>query len=71
MKIIVTGSEGLLGKEIVKHLEKNYDVIKLDLISGEVKKEFKFLIININLNFFAKRRNFVWNASSECACARV
>ena len=35
MKIIVTGSEGLLGKEIVKHLEKNNDVIKLDLISGE------------------------------------
>ena len=48
MKIIVTGSEGLLGKEIVKHLEKNYDIIKLDLISGEdltdesfVKKWFK------------------------------
>ena len=34
MKIIVTGSEGLLGKEIVKHLEKKYDVIKLDKILG-------------------------------------
>ena len=48
MKIIVTGSEGLLGKEIVKHLEKKYDVIKLDKILGHdladesfVKKWFK------------------------------
>ena len=48
MKIIVTGSEGLLRKEIVKHLEKNYDVIKLDKILGHdltdesfVKKWFK------------------------------
>ena len=48
MKIIVTGSEGLLGKEIVRHLEKKYDVIKLDKILGHdladelfVKKWFK------------------------------
>ena len=48
MKIIVTGSEGLLGKEIVKHLEKNHDVLKLDLLLGDdlsdenfVKKWFK------------------------------
>ena len=34
MKIIVTGSEGLLGKEIVKHLEKNHDILKLDLLLG-------------------------------------
>ena len=48
MKIIITGSEGLLGKEIVKHLEKNHDVLKLDLLLGHdlsdenfVKKWFK------------------------------
>lgn len=34
MKIIVTGSEGLLGKEIVKHLAKNNQVLKLDLALG-------------------------------------
>ena len=34
MKIIVTGSEGLLGKEIVKHLGKNHDILKLDLLLG-------------------------------------
>lgn len=48
MKIIVTGSEGLLGKEIVNYLEKNNDVVKLDLVLGHdltdetfVKKWFK------------------------------
>lgn len=48
MKIIVTGSEGLLGKEIVKYLEKKNDVLKLDLVLGHdltdetfVKKWFK------------------------------
>lgn len=34
MKIIVTGSEGLLGTEIVRHLEKNNQVLKLDLELG-------------------------------------
>ena len=34
MKIIITGSEGLLGKEISQHLEQNHDVIKLDLLLG-------------------------------------
>jgi len=34
MKIIVTGSEGLLGKEIVKHLEENHEILKLDLTLG-------------------------------------
>lgn len=48
MKIIVTGSEGLLGKEIVNYLKKNNDVVKLDLVLGHdltdetfVKKWFK------------------------------
>ena len=48
MKIIITGSEGLLGKELVKYLEKNHDILKLDLILGHdltdesfVKKWFK------------------------------
>lgn len=60
MKIIVTGSEGLLGKEIVKHLEKNHDVIKLDLILGDdlsdesfVKKWFKKNHASSLVNCFA------------------
>tara|TARA_B100000029_G_C17373379_1_gene886993 strand:- start:211 stop:882 length:672 start_codon:yes stop_codon:yes gene_type:complete len=60
MKIIVTGSEGLLGKEIVKHLEKNYDVLKLDLVLGHdlsdenfVKKWFKKNHATCLVNCFA------------------
>jgi len=34
LRIIVTGSEGLLGKEICKHLEKNNKLIRLDLNLG-------------------------------------
>ena len=34
MKIIVTGSEGLLGKEITLHLKKEHEVITLDLVLG-------------------------------------
>ncbi len=48
MKIIVTGSEGLLGKEICNHLEKNHTILKLDLQLGHdltdedfVKKWFR------------------------------
>ena len=33
-KTIITGSEGLLGKEISKYLEKTSDVLKLDLTLG-------------------------------------
>jgi NAD(P)-dependent dehydrogenase (short-subunit alcohol dehydrogenase family) len=46
MKIIVTGSEGLLGKEISQYLEKKNEVIKVDLQLGheltneEFVKEF-------------------------------
>jgi NAD(P)-dependent dehydrogenase (short-subunit alcohol dehydrogenase family) len=46
MKIIVTGSEGLLGKEISQYLEKKNEVIKVDLQLGheltneEIVKEF-------------------------------
>ena len=43
MKIIVTGSEGLLGKEIVKHLEKNHDVLKLDLLLGDDLSDENFV----------------------------
>ena len=60
MKIIVTGSEGLLGKEIVRHLEKKYDVIKLDKILGHdladelfVKKWFKKNQASSLVNCFA------------------
>ena len=60
MKIIVTGSEGLLGKEIAKHLEKNNDVLKLDLVLGHdltdetfVKKWFKKNQASSLVNCFA------------------
>ena len=34
LKIIITGSEGLLGNKISKYLEKHYEIIKLDLRLG-------------------------------------
>ena len=60
MKIIITGSEGLLGKEISRYLEKKYQVLKLDLMLGHdftnenfVKKWFKENKANSLVNCFA------------------
>jgi len=48
LKIIVTGSEGLIGKELCDHLSKKYEVVRLDISLGHdltdeefVKKWFK------------------------------
>ena len=43
MKIIITGSEGLLGKEISKFLEKDNNIIKLDLLFGHDLTDEKFV----------------------------
>jgi len=43
LKIIVTGSEGLLGKEITQYLEKKYHVKKLDLLLGHDLRDEKFV----------------------------
>jgi NAD(P)-dependent dehydrogenase (short-subunit alcohol dehydrogenase family) len=43
MKIAVTGSEGLLGTEITKHLLKNHKVFKLDLLLGHDLTNEKFV----------------------------
>ena len=43
MKIIVTGSEGFLGKEISTHLEKNNEIIKLDIKLGHELSDEKFV----------------------------
>jgi len=60
LKIIVTGSEGLLGTQISKYLEKNHDVLKLDLVLGHnltdeafVKKWFKENPADCLVNCFA------------------
>lgn len=60
MKIIVTGSEGLLGKEVANYLEKNNDVLRLDLVFGHdltnetfVKKWFQKNKANSLVNCFA------------------
>jgi len=59
-KIIVSGSEGLLGREICKFLQKNNEVIRLDLELGHdltdesfVKKWFKKNKGNCLVNCFA------------------
>ncbi len=60
MKIIVTGSEGLLGKEISQYLEKKNEVIKVDLQLGHeltneefVKEFFKKNKADCLVNCFA------------------
>lgn len=60
MKIIVTGSEGLLGKEISNYLGKTNKILKLDLTLGHdltdenfVKKWFKQNRANALVNCFA------------------
>jgi NAD(P)-dependent dehydrogenase (short-subunit alcohol dehydrogenase family) len=60
MKIIITGSEGLIGKEIGKYLAKKNKIIKVDLSLGHdltdekfVKKWFKENKANYLINCFA------------------
>ena len=60
LKIVVTGSEGLLGKEISKYLEKKHQVYRLDVLLGHdltnedfVKKWFKKNKANCLVNCFA------------------
>ena len=50
MKIIITGSEGFLGKEISNHLEKNNEIIKLDLKLGHELSNEQFVSEFFNYN---------------------
>lgn len=43
LKIIITGSEGLLGKEISKFLEKENKIIRVDLVLGHNLNDEKFV----------------------------
>ncbi len=80
MKIVITGSEGLLGKEISNHLEKKHQVLKLDLTLGHdladenfVKKWFKENKANSLVNCFAlndhvkagEKRNTIFDITLE------
>ena len=60
-KIIITGSEGLIGTELSNYLEKNNEIIKLDLVLGHdlsdenfVKKWFKENHADFLINCFAR-----------------
>jgi len=60
IKIVITGSEGLLGKEITNYLSKKYKIFKLDLELGHdlsneefVKKWFKKNKVDALVNCFA------------------
>lgn len=54
MKIIITGSEGLLGKEISTHLSKKHEIIGLDLILGHDLTDENFV-----KDWFSKIRQIV------------
>lgn len=43
MKIIITGSEGLIGKVLVNYLKKNNDILKLDILLGHDLTDEKFV----------------------------
>jgi len=79
-KIIITGSEGLIGKELAKFFEKNSKVIKLDAklnheLTNEkfVKKWFKDNPADYLINCFAlndhvnskRRKNTLYNISLD------
>ena len=51
MKIVITGSEGLVGKRLVKDLSSKYEIIKLDLKFGHDLTDEKFIS-----NFFKKEK---------------
>ncbi len=60
LRIVITGSEGLLGNEISKHLAKNNKILRLDLTLGHdltdenfVKKWFKQNKADCLVNCFA------------------
>lgn len=80
MKIIITGSEGLLGTEISQYLERKNQILKLDLSLGHdltdeifVKKWFKKNKADCLVNCFAlndhvekgKKRETFYNISLE------
>ena len=43
MKIILTGSEGLIGKELSTYLSQNHEILKLDLTLGHDLTDEKFV----------------------------
>jgi NAD(P)-dependent dehydrogenase (short-subunit alcohol dehydrogenase family) len=51
MKIVITGSEGLIGKQLAKDLSSKYKIIKLDLKLGHDLNDEKFIS-----NFFLKNK---------------
>jgi len=60
MKIIITGSEGLIGKQLTNYLSRTNNVLKLDLVLGHdltdesfVKTWFKKNKANCLINCFA------------------
>ena len=52
MKIVITGSEGLLGKQLVRDLSSTYQIIKLDLKLGHDLNNENFVS-----NFFLQNRS--------------
>ena len=72
MKIIITGSEGLIGKELCKHLSKKNKILKLDLVLGHdlgnekfVKKWFKDNKADALINCFAINDHIEKNNSKK------
>ena len=79
-KIIITGSRGLIGKELCRYFKKKFRVLELDIVLGHdltdekfVRKQFAENHADYLVNCFAlndpvdkkKRRNTLYNVSLE------
>ena len=74
MKIIVTGSEGLIGSKVLKYLKKNHKVVGLDLTRGVDLSDEKFIEklfekkeyrADVLINLFAKNHHIDKSAQSS------
>src|SRR3989344_4270902 len=51
-RLVITGSEGLIGKHLVNHFKKNFEILRLDLALGHDLTNDSFVT-----EWFKKNRN--------------
>ena len=60
MKIIITGSEGLIGKQLQNHLQKKHKILKLDISLGHDLTDEKFVISWFKKNIYGSYHLFLY-----------
>tara|TARA_Y100000590_G_scaffold464443_1_gene633904 strand:- start:796 stop:1035 length:240 start_codon:yes stop_codon:yes gene_type:complete len=73
--IVVTGSEGFIGRNLIKLLLKNgYKIISIDEIKRKRKNKFNCTQLNSIKSFFNKKKKFKknsWGCSFCCSFTRL